>query len=268
MSTPLLEEWKSTATPIVGMLHAPPLPGAPACHMGLHAIREYVLRDADVLVAGGVHGLMLENFGDVPFFPGHVPAFVVAQMTALASAVRQRFDMPLGINVLRNDGCSALGIAHAVGAAYIRVNVLCSARLTDQGLIQGIAHELLRDRVLLRAEHVRILADVDVKHSTPLGPPRPLEEEIADTIERGGADAIIISGTGTSRPTDVEQVRRAKAASGDVPVLVGSGVDPENVADLVSLADGLIIGSAFRGDGCATNPVDPARVAALMHVIG
>lgn len=249
------------------MLHLPALPGAPRNRLALAAIRELVLRDAEALAGGGVHGLLIENFGDTPFFPGRVPAAVVAQMTGLAGEVRRRFPMPLGINVLRNDGCSALAVAHAVGAEFIRVNVLCGARVTDQGVIQGIAHRLLRQRAELGADQLRILADVDVKHSAPLGPPRPIEDEVADTLVRGGADAVIVSGRGTGQATDVDVLRRAKAAAGAAPVFVGSGVTVQAIAALAPHADGFIVGTAFKADGCATNPVDPVRVKALMSVV-
>src|SRR5262249_29722023 len=155
-------------------------------HAGdLAGLRRHVLRDARTLVEGGVHGLMLENFGDAPFFPGRGPVETVTHMTMLAAEVRRAFPaVPLGVNVLRNDGLSALAVAHAVGASFIRVNILCGARVTDQGVIQGIAHDLLRYRMQLGATSVRILADVNVKHSAPLAA-RALAQEVADTIERG-----------------------------------------------------------------------------------
>ncbi len=265
--TTLLSAWSTIRTPVVGMLHLPPLPGAPRCDRDVRAIAEYVLRDADVLARGGVHGLLLENFGDAPFFPRRVPAYVVAQMTHVAGEVRRRFDLPLGINVLRNDGCSALAVAHAAGAQFIRVNVLCGVRVTDQGLIEGIAHELLRERTLLNATHIRILADVSVKHSTPLGAPTPIESEVTDTLSRGGADAIIVSGWGTGQAAEPEDMRRAKAAAGAAPVLVGSGVTPENVRTFRPHAEGCIVGTALKVDGVAGNPVDPARVKALLAAV-
>jgi membrane complex biogenesis BtpA family protein len=209
---------------------------------------------------------MLENYGDVPFYPTRVPSHVVAQMTAVASEVRRAFPtLPLGINVLRNDGQSALAVAHAVGASFIRVNVLCGARVTDQGLIEGIAHDLLRERAALgAAKVVRIFADVDVKHSAPLAP-RPLEVEISDTLDRGLADALIVSGTGTGQATDPGQVEAARrAAGGAAPVFVGSGVTAQTLPDYLPYADGFIIGSAFKRDGDARQPVDPARVRELM----
>jgi uncharacterized protein len=214
-----------------------------------------------------VHGLMLENFGDTPFFPGRVPPYVVAHLTAIAVEIRRRFSLPLGINVLRNDGLSALAVAHASGAEFIRVNILSGARLTDQGIIQGIAHNLLRERKLLGAERVRIFADVNVKHSTPLGD-RPLAEEVADTIQRGGADAVIVSGHGTGQPTDEVELHQVHKAAGDTPVLVGSGVCSQTVDQLSKFADGYIVGSAIKQDGLVTGPIDLVRVRELIAAVG
>jgi len=246
------------------MLHLRPLPGSPRYNGDLAAVRESLLRDADALAVGGVHGLMLENFGDAPFYPGRVPAAVIAHMTALAGEVRQRFPLPLGINVLRNDGQSALAVAQAAGAQFIRVNVLCGARVTDQGVIQGIAHALLRQRAALGAEAIRIFADVDVKHSAPLAP-RGLAEEVEDTVQRGLADTVIVSGTATGQAASLTQVRTARAAAGGVPVFVGSGVTAFTIAAFRRHADGFIIGTAFKRGGVATHPVEPARVRAVMR---
>src|SRR5690606_12090543 len=135
--------WPKSRRVIVGMLHAPPLPGAPGFGGDFAAVRDFVLRDAESLAAGGVDGLMLENFGDVPFFKGAAPPEAVAGLTALALAVKAATDLPLGINVLRNDGESALAVALAAGAQFVRVNVLSGAVVTDQGVIEGDAARLM-----------------------------------------------------------------------------------------------------------------------------
>jgi membrane complex biogenesis BtpA family protein len=265
---PLLAEWSRIPKVVVGMLHLPPLPGAPRFAGDARAVTDHALRDAEALAAGGVHGLMLENYGDLPFYPRRVPSYVVAHMTAVACEVRRRFpQLPLGINVLRNDGRSALAVAHAAGAQFVRVNVLCGARVADQGLLQGIAHDLLRDRATLRADHVRVLADVDVKHSAPLAA-RPLEEEVADTLHRGLADGLIVSGAGTGRQTDPAQVAEARrAARGAAPVFVGSGVTSENVAQYLPHADGFIVGSAFKRDADPANPIEVGKVKILVALV-
>jgi len=258
-----IDAWTDVACPVVGMLHAPALPGSPRFAGDVAAVHRRVLDDVEALVAGGVHGLMLENFGDVPFFADRVPPSVVAQMTALAAEVRRIADLPLGINVLRNDALAALSIAHAVGAAFIRVNVLCGARVTDQGLIEGRAAELLRLRREIGADHVCIFADVEVKHSAPLGK-RPIEDDVSDTIRRGLADTIIVSGAGTGRTVNGEELRRVRGVAGDAPVWIGSGVSVENVEQYRGLADGLIVGSSLKRGGDVHAPVDAKRVEVLV----
>jgi membrane complex biogenesis BtpA family protein len=256
--------WNNESKIVIGMLHLPALSGSPLSRLKLSEIRDQLRRDVDALIEGGVHGLMMENFGDVPFYPDRVPAYVIAQMTAIASDVRSQTPLPLGINVLRNDGRGALAVAHAVGADFVRVNVLCGARVADQGLIQGIAHDLLRERTLLGASDIRIFADVDVKHSAPLAE-RDLEDEVDDVARRALADAIIVSGAGTGKKTDPAKARRAKAAAPDLPLFIGSGITAETIGGFAGIADGFIVGTSLKKEGLASNPVEAARVRALLE---
>lgn len=250
--------------PIIGMLHVPALPGSPRCRMSLDAIRAFVLADARALVEGGVDGLMIENFGDVPFHPRRVPAHTVAFLTALAAEVRDRHaSVPLGINVLRNDGMAAMAVAAAVGASYLRVNVYTGARLADQGILEGEAHAIARYRTELGAQKVEIWADVAVKHSAALGE-RLLEDEAEDTVHRGLADALIVSGAGTGKATALEDLWRVKRVVPETRVLVGSGATAESVRELLTAADGVIVGSWVKRDGQVEQPVDVARVRELV----
>lgn len=255
--------WQGKEKIVIGMLHLPALPGSPLSRLPLPRIRDLLLRDVEALDKGGVHGLMIENFGDVPFYPSRVPAYVVAQITAMAMEVRKASPLPLGINVLRNDGQSALAVAHAVGADFIRINVLCGARVTDQGTIQGIAHDVLRDRAMLHAANIRIFADVDVKHSAPLAA-RPIKDEVDDLLERALADAVIVSGAGTGKPTDPSKVAEVKRHAGKTPVFIGSGANPKSIDELLPHADGFIVGTALKKGGVSTNAVEIARVRELM----
>ncbi|WP_411967251.1 BtpA/SgcQ family protein [Haloferax sp. YSSS75] len=259
----------STDTPIIGMVHLPPLPGAPGFDGDRDEVRRRLHQDAEALESGGVDGIMLENFGDAPFYPDRVPRHVVADVAALAATLREQVSVPFGVNILRNDVQSALGIAAATGGSFVRVNVHTGARLTDQGIIEGMAHETVRLREQLGAD-VSILADIDVKHSAPLAE-RAYDEEVAELVERGGADGIIVSGTGTGEAVDttaLEQVVAARDARGlDVPVLIGSGVTPETAPDLLSVADGAIVGTALKHGHETTNPVDEAAVERLVEAV-
>jgi membrane complex biogenesis BtpA family protein len=260
-----LEMLFANSKSIVGMIHVPALPGAPRCSMSVDEIRRFVLADAAALADGGVDGLMIENFGDVPFYPSRVPPHTVAFLTRLAYEVKSQIPLPLGINVLRNDGIAALAVAAAIGAEFVRVNVYTGARVADQGVLQGEAHELARYRRALGLT-TEIWADVAVKHSAPLGD-RPLEDEVDDTVKRGLADAVIVSGTGTGRPTALDDVDRVRRRANTACVYLGSGVDEANFDKLMEVADGAIVGTAFKCGGDVAAPVDVHRVRNLISIV-
>jgi membrane complex biogenesis BtpA family protein len=245
---------------LVGVIHLPPLPGSPRASLDARECARSAAEDARRLAAAGFDLAIVENFGDTPFFAGRVPAITIAAMTACAIAAREGApELPLGINVLRNDGESALAVAHAVGAAFIRVNVLTGARVTDQGLVQGDAASLFRARRALGADAIEVWGDVDVKHSAPLAA-RPLADEVADLVARSLAGAVLVTGEGTGRAVDhakLEDVQRA--VDRRVPVLVASGATIDALPALASRCDGVIVGSALRADGVAGGPVDEKR---------
>jgi len=267
MRTALLERF-DTDRPVVGMVHLPALPGAPEFDGDRDAVRARAIADARRLAAGGIDGIVLENFGDAPFYPDDVPKHVVAEMTAIATDLTDAVDVPVGINVLRNDAEAALSIAAAVDAAFVRVNVHVGTAATDQGVLEGRAHETLRLRDRL-ATDVAILADVHVKHATPVGE-QPIDRAALETVDRGKADGVIVSGPGTGVETplaDVERVVDGLAAHGHdrVPVFVGSGVTSETVGDcLAAGADGVIVGTALKAGGETTASVASERVADLV----
>jgi membrane complex biogenesis BtpA family protein len=246
---------------LVGVVHLPPLPGSPRAALPLREIAASAARDARALAAAGFDHVMIENFGDAPFFAAAVPPVTVSAMTACALAVRQACpDLPLGVNVLRNDAEAALAIAVVVGATCIRVNVHTAARVTDQGVVQGRAAETLRARRALGAEGVQIWADVDVKHSAPLaGGARDVGREADDLVVRGLADAVLVTGEGTGHGVDLAKLRCVRDAVASVPVLVASGATVDTLGALAGLCDGVIVGSTLRAGGVAGGPVDAGR---------
>lgn len=249
----------------IGVIHLPPLPGSPQWRGELDSVIESGVQDALAYERGGAGAVFLENFGDVPFTKGSVGPETIAAMAAAGRAVRERIKLPLGFNVLRNDARAALALCAACQGSFIRVNVHTGAMLTDQGLIEGDAFETLRYRRQICPE-VLIFADVHVKHAVPMGD-RILEDAARDTLERGLADALIVSGTGTGQATDLEDVKRVRGACPSAKIFLGSGVTLANVRDYLSLADGFIVGSSLKKDGKISNPVEPKRVAALARAI-
>lgn len=253
---------------LTGVVHLAALPGDPAyVEGGFDGVLRQALADATSLERGGADGVIVENFGSWPFPKGNAeqptPPWQIAFLARVVGAIRDRTSLTVGVNVLRNDARSALGIAAATGASFIRVNVHAGAAWTDQGLIEGRAFETLRLRRTLGAEGVSILADVRVKHAAPVAP-RPLAEEVEELVQRAGADAVIVTGRGTGHPVDEAVLTEVAAAAGPVPVLVGSGLNAET-ASLASVADGAIVGTWVKEAGDVSRPVDAGRVARLVE---
>lgn len=250
----------------IGVIHLPPLPGSPGAarldpasalsRAGLWAVKE-----AKALQSAGFEGIIIENFGDAPFYKTKVPSETIAAFSVIAAAVRETVRIPIGINVLRNDANAALSIAAVTGAEFIRVNVLSGVTATDQGLIEGDAAGLIRERLRLNASHIAILADVHVKHGQSLSS-ESLALAIEETAGRGGADAVIVTGTTTGRAPirgDLELAFTAAKHCG-VPLYVGSGLDARNIADLPDRSIGLIVGSALRRGNRAGAPLESRRM--------
>lgn len=263
-----LQEIFEVDKPVIGMIHLPPLPGAPGYnYYGMDAIIEKALTDVRAFEEGGANGLIVENMWDHPYYVGkNVPP---EEMTAQAVAAREIIkstDLPTGINVIHNGGRVTLSIAIASGADFIRVCLLTGARVWDTGEFDhGCAAEVLRLRKNLGAEHIKIFADVDKKHSVAF-PGIDLVTHIQWT-KRYLADAIIVTGKLTGIPPELEDVRKAKEAAGDTPVLVGSGASIDNVKNFLEYADGVIVGTSIKKGGVIENPVDASRVKKFMQAV-
>lgn len=190
-------------------------------------------------------------------------------MTAIVRELGIGVECPYGVNVLRSDGAAALSVAAAGGGSFVRVNVHTGARVTDQGILEGRAHETLRLRDRLDAD-VDVLADVAVKHSGAVGE-RDVAAVAEETITRGLADGLVVSGPATGEPADAEELKtvldRRDDVDHSVPVFVGSGVTPENAEALLDIADGLIVGTALKRNGATMAPVEPERVEAFVETV-
>jgi membrane complex biogenesis BtpA family protein len=247
---------------VIGVVHLKPLPGSPKWGGDLPSVIDFALADARAYEHGGVDAVIIENFGDVPFTKSGVGPETIAAMSAAGCAVGAAVKVPIGFNVLRNDARAALALCAACRGSFIRVNVHTGAMLTDQGIIEGDAYETVRCRERI-CPSASIFADVHVKHAVPLGD-FEIEDSAHDTLDRGLADALIISGTGTGRVADITDVERVRKACPKAKILLGSGVSAANVREFLRIADGVIVGTSLKVGAKISNPVDPKRVAALV----
>ena len=250
--------------PIIGVVHLLPLPSSARWGGSLQAVIDRAEQEATALASGGVDGIMIENFFDAPFVKDQVNGAVISAMTLIIQRLKSIITLPMGVNVLRNDALSGMAIAACTQAQFIRVNVLTGVMATDQGFIEGKANELLRYRRELGCD-VQIFADMLVKHARPLSNTN-LTIAVQEAIDRGLADAVILSGWVTGDPPNLEDLELAKAAAKGTPVLIGSGATWENIGTLIKAADGVIVSSSLKRQGKIEQAIDPNRVSQFVEV--
>lgn len=243
---------------LIGMVHLKPLPGSYQYKDDLSNIIDHAVTEAKKIEDSGFDAVMVENFHDVPFSK-EVEPVTVSSMSVIGKEIMEEVSIPVGINVLRNDALASYSVAYSVDADFIRVNVLSGVALTDQGIIEGSAQDLFDLRRRVQSD-IQVLADVHVKHAHHFS---DFTEAIDDTVERGLADAVVVSGERTGGSVEPNKLRLAKENS-NAPVIVGSGVTKNNLSDLWDYGDTFIVGTSIKKNGVTNNDIDLERAKDLV----
>ena len=250
---------------LIGVIHCPAFPGSPRYDgRGIQSIYDACLRDVNAYMEGGMNGLIVENHGDIPFL---IPDDIGPETTGFLSVITDRIirevDCPVGVNVLANAPIPAIAVAAATGASFIRVNQWANAYVANEGFVEGRAGEALRYRASLQANHVKVFADSHVKHgSHAIVADRSIGELTRD-LAFFDADGVIATGHRTGNAATLEEIEEVGAAS-SLPLMVGSGVTPDNIAEILSRVDGVIVASSLKRDGDWWNEVQVERVKSLV----
>ncbi|MEN9937749.1 MAG: phosphorybosylanthranilate isomerase [Chloroflexota bacterium] len=245
---------------MIGMVSLPPLPGYSGSP-GLDAILAAALADLDALRHGGADAALVENDFDRPHALTVGPE-VTAAMTRAAAELAARGTLPIGAQVLLNDWRASLAVAAASGARFVRLDFFVDRARIAAGTIEPEPAAVLAYRTAIGAEHVALLADIQVKYSTSLEPGKTLAYSAVQAAD-AGADAAIVTGDATGDAPTVADLIEARA--GGIPVLVGSGLTPANAAGLLAHADGAIVGTALRSGPGPLDRVDVERVRRLVR---
>ena len=248
--------------PIIGTIHLQALPGSVHHSQPIQDLISSAKEETKTLVKAGIDGILIENYGDYPYVRTENPSETTAAMTLITSTLKNMFQVPIGINILRNSCTQAMSVASVCEIDFIRCNIFTSAYVTDQGIIQGEARKVLLKRKKLNS-NVLVFADIFCKHASPISN-RGLLEEAQDAIFRGSADAIIITGHRTGVPPRKEDLIKLKEQNLG-PILIGSGLTTENYNELMQFADGAIVGSYFKRNGDISQSVDFERVSSLLN---
>lgn len=253
---------------VIGVIHCLALPGAPAYDgASMASLIAFAVAEATRYRAGGVDGLIVENHGDIPFAkPDQLGPETAACMAVLTERVIAATGLPTGVNILANAAHQALAVAKASGACFVRVNQWANAYVANEGFIEGPAGSAARYRASLRANDIKIFADVHVKHGAHAIVADREIAEMARDAEFFDADVCIATGNRTGDAAPMDELRTI-AGGTSLPVAVGSGVTADNVAAILAVADAVIVASSLKRDGVWWNEVDPARLAHFMQTV-
>ncbi|MGD9580376.1 MAG: BtpA/SgcQ family protein [Vampirovibrionia bacterium] len=251
----------------IGCVHVLPLPGAAGYSGDLYGIIHKAVEEAVIYSETGFDAIILENMHDTPYLRGYVYPETVAAMTAVACTVRQCLpDMTLGIQILSAANREALAVSIAAKLNFVRVEGYTFAHVADEGIIQSCAADLIRARDYLKANDVAIFSDIKKKHSAHSITADVSIEETAETAEFMRADGVIITGSATGKSPDLNELKAVKKVT-KLPVMLGSGITPDNIASYKAYTDAVIIGSYCKIDGFWKNTVSVDRCKTFIDAL-
>ncbi len=261
---PILESLPERA--LIGMVHVGALPATPRASADITALADAAAAEARVLADAGFDAIIVENMHDAPYVHGDaLGPEIVAGMTRAVHAVADAVPVPVGVQILSGGNTHALAVSAATGALFIRCENFVFSHVADEGLLERAeAGPLLRYRRSIGADRVRVFCDIKKKHASHALTADITLADAAHAAEFFGADGMIVTGSATGHPTSPADVAEVRAAT-RLPVLVGSGVTPQDAPRLLEHADALIVGSWIKRDGHWANPVDPGRAAQLIR---
>lgn len=253
-----------TRKPVIAMVHFQALPGAPLYDDvgGMSALIDQARQDLVALQSAGVDAVMFGNENDRPY-ELRVDVASTAAMAYAIGRLRDEIRVPFGVDVLW-DPVSTLALSAATGARFAR-EIFTGVYSSDMGLWEGRAAEALRYRRRLGRSDLFLLYNISAEFASPLDS-RTVAERARSAVFSSVADAILVSGPITGEATPLEDLREVKRALPATPVLANTGVRHENVADVLAIADGCVVGTALKVNGDTWSPVDPERARQFVEL--
>ena len=262
----MLKETFGAAKPIIAMVHFPSLPGSPQydAKRGMQWLVDSCAADIENLKAGGVDALMFGNEGDRPYLTKATLESIAAMAAAIAT-LKPMIDRPFGVDYLW-DPSATVALGAATGAAFGR-EVMTGVYDSDMGLWQPDAAAALRLRADCGRADLKLMYNINAEFASPIGT-RTIAQRAKSAVFSALADVVLVSGIMTGQAVETSDLKAVKAVLGDTPVFANTGVNIDNVSDILAVGDGCIIGTHFKQGGDTWKPVDGDRVKRFMDKVG
>lgn len=252
--------------PIIGMVHVDALPGTPKYKGDKNNIINKAIDEAKIYLDAGINSIAIENMHDVPYLNRKVGPEIISMLSIIAYEVKNRTNLPIGLQILAGANKEALACAKSAGIDFIRVEGFVFAHVADEGFINSDAGELLRYRKIIDAENILIFTDIKKKHSSHNLTADVSIEGTAKAAEFFLSDGLILTGASTGKEADVNEIKAVKKVS-KLPVIIGSGITEKNVENYLPFCNAMIVGSYFKREGNWENMVDGKRVKSFMKKV-
>lgn len=256
------DELFNVKKPVIAMCHLHALPGDPAYDRdkGMAWVIEKGRRDLNALQGGGVDAVMFSNEFSRPY-QRTVEAIALASMAAVIGELKAEISVPFGVNVLW-DPFASVDLAVATGAQFVR-EIFTGVYASDFGLWNTDCGSLVRHLHAIGGADVRLIFNIVPEAATYLAAREPADIAIS-TVFNAEPDALCVSGATAGVETSTSILAAVKEAVPEMIVFANTGVHPGNVDEQLSIADGAIVGTAFKVDGNTWNDVDQNRVRGFM----
>lgn len=252
--------------PIIGMIHTLALPGTPNYSGNIKKIIDLAVKEAKIYQDSGIDAIAIENMHDVPYLKNDVGHEISSLLSIIAYEVKNKTNLPIGIQILAGANKEAISVANSAGLDFIRAEGFVFAHVADEGIIESNAGELLRFRKQISAENILIFTDIKKKHSSHAITNDTSLEETAHAAEFFLSDGLIITGSATGKEANLDNLKSVRKST-KLPIIVGSGINLNNVENYLPYCDSMIIGSYFKKNGNWKNTVDSNRVINFMKKI-
>jgi membrane complex biogenesis BtpA family protein len=252
--------------PVIGMIHIDPLPGTPKYKDSVKQIIEKSIDEAKIYLDAGIDAIAIENMHDTPYLKRNVGEEITSLMSIIGYEIKNRTQIPVGIQILAGANRQAIAAAHSAGLDFIRAEGFVFSHIADEGIFDSDAGELLRYRKSIGADNILVFTDIKKKHSSHKITEDISIVETAKAAEFFLSDGVVITGSHTGKPADIQEISSVKKQI-SLPIIVGSGITDTNIEDYFNISDGWIIGSYFKKGGNWKNGVDSERVSNFMKKI-